>query len=115
MCLETGHAVRARLPAGAILAAVLFLAACRPPGYGRQDIDASVDSQVVGDGQAATDAGTDAAATCMHGFRLDGHGTAQSVWLTGDFVAWGGDPSHGAVPFTLGIDGGWTLTHAFPA
>jgi hypothetical protein len=51
----------------------------------------------------------------MHGFRLDGHGTAQSVWLTGDFVSWGVDPSHGAIPFTLGIDGGWTLTHAFAA
>jgi hypothetical protein len=109
MWLEAGGAVR-------LVVVVLLLAACRPPGYGRAEVDAAVDGRnVTTDGEPAFDAGLDSAAVCMHGFRLDGHGTAQSVWLTGDFVMWGGDEAHGAIPFVLGIDGGWTVTHTFGA
>jgi hypothetical protein len=88
--------------------ALLMIAACRPPGYGKHDPDAAVDA-------SATDAPSidTPGMSCDHGFRLDGHATATSVWLTGDFVAWGGDPGHGAIAFTLGTDGAWTLTHTF--
>lgn len=92
---------------------LVALAACRPPGYGHSgDPDAATDG-TTGDGGG--DAGTDgtAAATCSHMFRLDGHGQAASVWLTGDFVAWGVDTSHGAEALVHGIDGGWTGTHVF--
>jgi hypothetical protein len=95
---------------------VLALAACEPPGYGRHaGADAAVDSP-----PASIDAAIDgpAARTCDHAFRLDGHGTASSSSLTGDFTmptAWAGDPAHGAVMMTLGVDGGWTCTHSFTA
>jgi hypothetical protein len=103
MCLEAGRRVRIVLVLGA-------LAACEPPGYGRHAAaDAAVDSP------RAVDAAPDAqsARTCDHGFRLDGHGTANSVCLTGDFTMWGGDPQHGAIALALGADGGWTGTHTF--
>jgi hypothetical protein len=86
-----------------------LFAACRPPGYGkhapdaREGVDASLDA-------ALTDA---AAAVCHQDFRLDGHGTAASVMLTGDFTSWGGDVAHGAIAFSLGADGGWTGSHDF--
>lgn len=94
---------------------VLVLAgACRPPGYGKHkpdaagpDVDASTSSDAMPDSPPA--------AVCHHGFRLDGHGSATSVWLTGDFVQWAGDPPHGAVAFTLGADGGWTGERDFTA
>ena len=35
--------------------------------------------------------------TCNDMFRLDGHGAAMTCWVTGDFVAWGADPDHGAI------------------
>jgi hypothetical protein len=96
--------------------AVLLLAACRPPGYGK---DGHPDAPPAGDGHPAdgsdgvvVDAGVDAAATCNHTFRLDGNGTAGSVLLTGDFVQWAAQPP-GAIAFTLGTDGAWTVTHPF--
>jgi hypothetical protein len=96
--------------------AVLLLAACRPPGYGK---DGHPDAPPAGDGHPAdgsdgevVDAGVDAAATCNHTFRLDGNGTAGSVYLTGDFVQWAAQPP-GAIAFTLGNDGAWTVTHPF--
>ena len=63
------------------------------------------------------DAATDGTPTagCHHSFRLDQHGNASSVWLSGDFVSWAGDPQSGAVPFTLGADSGWTVTYDFEA
>lgn len=98
------------------LAALLVLAACEPPGYGRHTTDAAGSGSSDGP-PAAIDAGADASPerVCDHGFRLDGHGTASSVSLTGDFVQWAADPGHGAVPFTLGVDGGWTGSYSFHA
>jgi hypothetical protein len=91
------------------LALCLLLIACRPPGYGKGDDDVEPV-----DGPAA-DSSTDtpAATTCEKSFRLDGRESAGSVWLTGSFVQWGGDPANGAIAFTLGGDGGWTVTHTF--
>ncbi|MDB4955237.1 MAG: apu [Myxococcales bacterium] len=109
MQLEAGGAVRFTV------FALLLLAACRPPGYGRQEVDGAVDGHGGTDGSSAIDAAGDGPASCAHAFRLDGHGTAQSVWLTGDFVMWGADVGHGAIPFALGVDGGWTVTHSFGA
>ena len=92
------------------LAALVGLGACEPPGYHRHKPDAA---SPPGDGMIA-DAGPDApAAVCHHAFRLDGYGTASSVWLTGDFVQWAPDVPHGAIPFTLGADTAWTGEHDF--
>jgi hypothetical protein len=95
--------------------ALLLVAACQPPGYGRH-FDAATGSGDV-DAPRPIDASPDAPAgkTCDHAFRLDGHGTDSSVWLTGDFVHWAGDPPHGAIAFTLGTDGGWTGSYSFMA
>lgn len=102
---------------------VVVVAACRPPGYGKEEegkVDAAMET--VGDGSTgsadAAVAAVDAAgmaARCDHGFRLDGHGTDSSVWLTGSFVGWASTPAGGAVAFTLGVDGGWTASYAFEA
>jgi len=95
---------------GRIACIVVLFAACRPPGYGKHEPDASVDAPA-GDARAI-----DAPVTgCDHAFRLDGHATSSSVWLTGDFTSWAGDPATGAIAFQLGTDGGWTLTHTFAA
>jgi hypothetical protein len=90
---------------------------CRPPGYGKEPTVDAADSSATDAPAGSTDAGPDAttAATCHHAFRLDGHGTDASVWLTGSFVSWAGSPQAGAVPFVLGNDGGWTGTYDFPA
>jgi hypothetical protein len=87
--------------------------ACRPPGYGKGDqgdTDAAVDATNLVDG--SIDGST---AVCDKAFRLDGRSTASSVWLTGDFIEWGGDPGHGAAVFALGADGGWTGNYVFGA
>src|SRR5262245_29314295 len=93
---------------------VLLLAACRPPGYGKAppvDADESVD----GPGGTA-DAAVDAMVpVCDHAFRLDGHGTASSVWLTGTMVGWAGTVQAGAIAFTLGNDSAWTGSYKFAA
>ncbi|MCW5803403.1 MAG: hypothetical protein KIT31_13550 [Deltaproteobacteria bacterium] len=92
-----------------VLVASLLLVACRPPGYGKggDDDDVAVDAPkaTAGDAPPAT--------TCDHTFRLEGESSAASVWLTGSFIAWGGDPANGAVPLALGGDGAWTVTHTF--
>lgn len=94
---------------------LVLLAACRPPGYGKgQHADAAA-TDGTGSGSGTTaDAAVDAppAAVCHHAFRLDGHGTASQVLLTGDFVQWASMPPS-APAFTLGTDGGWTITHDF--
>jgi hypothetical protein len=92
----------------------LALAACRPPGYGKGD---DVGPDPVDAAVTPTDTAPDgsAAATCDKSFRLDGHGTASTVWLSGSFVEWGGDPAHGAIEFSLGVDGAWTGAYAFEA
>jgi hypothetical protein len=96
------------------LALLVCLIACRPPGYGKHKGD---DQPPAVDASGSPDTPADgiAARTCDKSFRLDGHGTAASVWLTGDFVMWGGDPAHGAVAFTLGADGAWTGDYMFDA
>src|SRR4051794_7791163 len=94
---------------------ILALAACEPPGYhkGGGSADAAIDGG--GDAGKTIDAIPDspAAGTCTDMFRLDGHGAAATCWLTGDFVAWGADPDHGAIPLTKGNDGAWTGSHVF--
>lgn len=69
------------------------------------------------DATAAIDSSTDgsAALVCDKAFRLDAHATANTVWLSGSFVQWAGDPAHGAIAFVLGLDGGWTGTYSFAA
>ena len=90
---------------------VAVLAACEPPGYHKHDVDAAVDGDR---GDAGPDATPDGPATCNPMFQLDGHGAAASVWLTGDFVAWGADPDHGAIAFTL-VAASWVGSHQFSA
>lgn len=94
---------------------VVLLAGCRPPGYGEEpESDAGTDAAAVADAGAEADAGPDAApVTCEASFRLEGHGGAASVWLTGDFVGWAGHPDDGAVAFALGGDGVWTGGRTF--
>jgi len=93
------------------LLVLAVLVACHPPGYDKhQDIDAGeVDAPAI-----VVDAPV-AAATCTKSFRLDGHGSAQSVWLSGEFVSWAPTPSQGAVVFTRDAGGGWTGSYAFAA
>ena len=99
------------------VALVICLVACRPPGYGK---DPGVDaSAAISDGTPAVTADSagdgSTAAGCHHAFRLDQHGEASSVWLSGDFVGWAADPQHGAIAFTLGADSGWTGAYDFDA
>jgi hypothetical protein len=93
---------------------VLLLAACRPPGYGKEpppDAAATTDAS-----NTTLDGAVDAfVAVCDHAFRLEGRATATSVWLTGNFINWAGDPQAGAVAFTLGNDGAWTGSYPFQA
>ena len=87
--------------------------ACRPPGYGKEP---AVDAASMGSGSGSPDAAVDAApAACEHVFRIEGHGTDSSVWLTGTMLSWAGDPSAGAIQFALGGDGAWTGSYTFPA
>jgi hypothetical protein len=96
---------------------LVLVAACRPPGYGKEPTVDAAHTPMADASTQTADAGPDATsgATCDHAFRLDGHGTDSSVWLTGSFVSWAGTPQAGAVAFTLGVDGGWTGSYAFPA
>lgn len=101
---------------------LVIVAACRPPGYGEDPPDGPDAAEIrpdAPDGEApdaaGPDAGPDAApVTCEATFRLEGHADAQSVWLTGDFVAWAGTPEAGAVVMTV-ADGAWTVTRSFDA
>ena len=94
-------------------AGLLFVSACRPPGYGKHD-DPSVDAAATVDAVAADASIDSSAATCTKAFRLDGHSLAPSVALTGTFVSWAGTAPP-AIAFTLGGDGAWTGSYAFPA
>ena len=91
-----------------VLLVTLLFAACRPPGYGRHAPGGDVDAA-----PAPADAAVDSPAGCDHGFRLDGHITATSVWLSGDFVMWAASVAAGAIPFTQGPEGGWTVSRQF--
>lgn len=98
------------------LVLLVLLAACHPPGYGDDDPapdagpDASADQP-----DASPDSPDAEPAACQAAFRLEGHGTATSVWLTGDFVAWAGMPAAGAVELALGADTAWTGSRTFAA
>jgi Glycogen recognition site of AMP-activated protein kinase len=99
-----------------VVAVLLVLAACRPPGYGRGDgDDVAVDANSNADAPPA-DGGTDAVAamTCTKAFHLDGYSTATTVWLTGSFTQWAPNPPS-AIAFVQGGGGGWDVTHEFPA
>lgn len=97
-----------------LVVATLALAACRPPGYGKGDDQPDVDAPPASR-DAAVDGSPDTGAiSCDRPFRLEGRDTATSVWLTGDFIAWGGDPGHGAIELTKGGDGAWTALRTFP-
>jgi hypothetical protein len=101
----------------AICIVVSSLCACEPPGYhkGGGSADAGSDTDGGGDAGKTIDSMPDSppANSCTDMFRLDGHGAAATCWLTGDFVAWGADPDHGAIPLTKGSDGAWTGSHVF--
>jgi hypothetical protein len=100
---------------------LLFVVACRPPGYGKEggEPDAGVDAGDVADPDAAApspDAAPDAeAVTCEKTFRLEGHEAATSVWVTGDFTGWAGTPADGAIALALGGDGAWSGNRTFDA
>jgi hypothetical protein len=90
----------------------VLLVACRPPGYGKEpppdasDVDAPAQP---------VDAAVDGVSlVCDHAFRIAGYATASSMWLTGTFTSWAGNPQSGAVEFMLGTDGAWTGSYAFP-
>ena len=102
-----------RLGAFAVFA---LLAACEPPGYGRHTgADAASSSGTDGSSSVSPDAAVDGAPGCNHSFRVADEQTASSVWLSGDFVQWAADPSHGAIAFSLGVDGAWTGSYQFAA
>jgi hypothetical protein len=88
-----------------------LLVACHPPGYDKHE---DVDAAIPVDGTVGpTPDGTVTTATCAHAFRLDGHGSAGSVWLSGDFVHWAPTPTDGAIAFTKDAGGGWNGTYEF--
>jgi len=112
--LETPNPVR--LPPVLLAIALPIVIACRPPGYGKgDDSEPPLTDAPVADDDATPVTDGPAAATCDKQFRLDGHGTANTVWLTGSFIDWGGDPAHGAIELVLGPDGAWTGSHEFTA
>ncbi len=120
LCAETG-AGGGRPPACGLNSAsvmrlavlVLLLAACRPPGYGK----GGDDTPTIDAPKPTADAAIDgpAATTCDNTFRLDGMSGATTVWLTGSFVNWGGNPGAGAVELVKGNDGAWTVTRTMDA
>ena len=93
------------------VALVLFVVACKPPGYDKGDDMPAVDAAPK-QPDAAIDA--PAATTCEKSFRLDNAGAA-SVWLTGSFTSWGGNPGAGAVELTKGGDGVWAVMKTMDA
>ena len=89
---------------------VLLLAACRPPGYGKGggggDDAVEVDAAVAMPDAPKT---PDAPQVCTKAFRLEGHGSAGAVLLTGSFTSWAGTAPP-AIAMTKGLDGVWTGT-----
>lgn len=109
-----------------VVIVVAVAAGCRPPGYGHHgddqgDDQGDVDAAPGADGAiGAPDGGVvDAAgpapdaAACTAGFTLAGHASATTVWLTGDFVAWGGTLAAGAVELARGTDDIWRVNYGF--
>ena len=91
----------------------LFVIACRPPGYGEGGDDEPAVDAAPKMPDAAIDA--PAATTCEKTFRLDGHGGANTVWLTGSFTSWSGNPGAGAVELVKGADNVWTVMKTMDA
>lgn len=96
-----------------VLLLTLASVACRPPGYGKGDDAPAVDAAPQAQPDAALD--TPAATTCDKTFRLEGNSGASSVWLTGSFVAWGGNPGAGAIELVKGQDSVWTVAKTMDA
>jgi hypothetical protein len=101
-----------------LVVVVGIVAGCQPPGYGKEPMEDAGDGST-GSGSGSMTTTADAAvdgptAVCDHAFRIEGHGSDSSVWLTGTMVSWAGDPAAGAIQFTLGSDGAWTGNYAFP-
>lgn len=104
--LKNGRAMRIAL-------LVVALVACRPPGYGKEvTVDAAMGSGSGSGSMTMPDAAV-AAKVCDRAFRIEGHASDSSVWLTGTMVAWAGNPGAGAVQFALGTDGAWTGNYMF--
>jgi hypothetical protein len=105
-----------RMRVVAFLITALALQACEPPGYGKHgEVDASAGSGsgTVDGGRTAVDAAPDSPpGVCDNAFRLDGHGAAGSVYVTGDFCMWG-DANHGGFVLAKQADGAWTGTRLF--
>lgn len=114
MSFELGPRVHSKglgSPARLVLLLAVLAIACRPPGYGKGgDPPAQTDAAVTPD---APPIDGPSGATCAKMFRLDGHSQATTVWLTGSFVMWGGDPAHGAIELVKGIDGAWSGSYDF--
>jgi hypothetical protein len=93
---------------------LVVLAACRPPGYGSEP---KPDAAPAADASSAVvDAVIDGSVgLCDHAFRVEGLATASSVWVSGSFVGWAGNPPSGAVELALGGDDAWTGSHQFMA
>ncbi len=92
----------------------LALPACEPPGYGKHGgVDATTGSGTA-DAGAIVDAVLDSqiAGACADMFRLDGHGSATSAYVTGNFCMWG-DPNNGGFVLAKQSDGAWTGTRQF--
>jgi len=96
----------------ALFAALVVVVACRPPGYDKGDDTPAIDAAPKPP-DAAIDA--PAATTCEKSFRLEGNGSASSVWLTGSFVSWGGNPGAGAVELVKGADDVWSVVKTMDA
>ena len=93
-----------------LVVACVLLVGCRPPGYGKEP---PPDASEVDAPAATVDGAIDAATlVCDHAFRIAGFATASSMWLTGTFTSWAGNPP-GALAFALGTDGAWTGSYAF--
>jgi len=102
---------RVPVPVPVLVLVLVLVAACTPPGWGKPLPDAASP-----DGTSSiADAAIDGAATCDHAFRLEGHAGSSSVWLTGDFISWAGNPASGAIQLALGGDGAWTGSYSFTA
>ena len=95
-----------------VLMLILLSVACRPPGYDKGDDTAPAVDAAPTQPDAAIDA---AATTCEKSFRLEGNGGAGSVWLTGSFTNWGGDPGAGAIELAKGGDDVWSVVKAMDA
>ena len=94
------------------LSLLVVTVACRPPGYDKGDDEPAVDAAPK-QPDAAIDA--PAATSCEKSFRLEGNSGASSVWLTGSFVNWSGNPGAGAVELAKGGDGVWTVLKTMDA